>query len=189
MAKSARRTELSPKEREDLLRALKARFEKNAGRHQGLEWATVHARLEANTAKLWSLNEMERTGGEPDVVGHDTTTGECIFYDCSAESPNGRRSLCYDQRSTAVTGRNTSQRTAPLTWQRRMGIEILGEEQYRALQTVRPLRYEDIELGEDASRDQTARRRHLLRSPVRPRVRVSQRCRVLRTAARAFAAR
>ena len=89
--------ELSPEQREELLRALKARFEKNMNRHKGLEWAKVQAKLEANTEKLWSLNEMERTGGEPDVVGHDKKTGEYIFYDCSAESPKGRRSVCYDR--------------------------------------------------------------------------------------------
>src|SRR5881396_2862153 len=91
--------ELSPKQREELLRALKARFEKNMNRHKGLEWAKVQANLEANTEKLWSLNEMERTGGEPDVVGHDKKTDECIFYDCSAESPKGHRSLCYDREA------------------------------------------------------------------------------------------
>src|SRR6266850_6069889 len=90
---------LSPAQREELLRTLKARFEKNMNRHTGLEWAKVQAKLEANTPKLWSLNEMEQTGGEPDVVGHDKKTGEYIFYDCSAESPKERRSLCYDRRA------------------------------------------------------------------------------------------
>ena len=89
--------ELSPKQREELLKALKARFEKNMNRHKGLEWAKVQAKLEANAEKLWSLNEMERTGGEPDVVGHDKKTGEYIFFDCSAESPKGRTSVCYDR--------------------------------------------------------------------------------------------
>src|SRR2546425_5755424 len=89
--------ELSPEQREELLRALKARFEKNMDRHKGLEWAKVQAKVEVNTEKLWSLKEMERTGGEPDVVGHDKKTGEYIFYDCSAESPKGRRSVCYDR--------------------------------------------------------------------------------------------
>src|SRR6201988_4865271 len=89
--------ELSSKQCEELLTALKARFEKNMNRHKGLEWAKVKAKLEANPDKLWSLNEMERTGGEPDVVGHDKKTGEYVFYDCSAESPKGRRSLCYDR--------------------------------------------------------------------------------------------
>ena len=88
----------SPEQREELLRALRARFEKNMDRHKGLEWAKVKAKLEAKTEKLWSLSEMERTGGEPDVVGHDTKTGEYIFFDCSAESPNGSRSVCYDRK-------------------------------------------------------------------------------------------
>src|ERR1700733_13855633 len=90
---------LSPEQREELLRALHARFEKNRSRHKGLEWAKVQAKLEANAEKLWVLNEMERTGGEPDVVGHDKKRGEYIFYDCSAESPKGRRSLCYDREA------------------------------------------------------------------------------------------
>jgi len=89
--------ELSPEQREELLRALKARFEKNMNRHEGFEWAGVQAKLEANTEKLWSLNEMENTGGEPDVVGYDKKTGEYFFYDCSAESPKGRRNACYDR--------------------------------------------------------------------------------------------
>ena len=88
---------LSPEQHEELLRILKTRFEKNMNRHKGLEWAKVQSKLEADTEKLWSLNEMERTGGEPDVVGHDKKTGEYIFYDCSAESPKGRRNVCYDR--------------------------------------------------------------------------------------------
>src|SRR4029077_4866967 len=91
--------DLSPEQRKELLGASKARFEKNMNRHQGLEWAKVQAKLEVNVEKLWSLNEMEKTGGEPDVVGHDKKTGEYIFYDCSAESPKGRRSLCYDREA------------------------------------------------------------------------------------------
>src|SRR5665213_4133610 len=91
--------ELSPKQREEVLKALKDRFEKNLNRHKGMEWAKVQTKLEANAEKLWSLNEMERTGGEPDVVGHDKKTGEYIFYDCSAESPKGRRSVCYDREA------------------------------------------------------------------------------------------
>src|SRR5438093_5790058 len=91
--------ELSPEQRQELLGALKARFEKNINRHKGLEWAKVKARLEANTEKLWSLNEMERTGGEPDVVNHDKKTGEYIFFDCSPQSPKGRTSLCYDHEA------------------------------------------------------------------------------------------
>jgi hypothetical protein len=96
---NSNKEDLSPEQRKELLRALKARFEKNMNRHKGLEWAKIRAKLEANTEKLWSLNEMERTGGEPDVVGHDKKTGEYIFYDCSAESPKGRRSLCYDREA------------------------------------------------------------------------------------------
>ena len=91
--------DMKAKQREELLRALKARFEENMNRHQDLEWAKVQAKLEANPEKLWSLNEMERTGGEPDVVGYDKKTGEYIFYDCSAESPKGRRSVCYDREA------------------------------------------------------------------------------------------
>ena len=95
--KTSNKKELSPEQREELLRALKARFEKDMNRHKGLEWAKVQAKLEANTDKLWSLNEMERTGGEPDVVGHDQKTGEYVFYDCSVESPKGRTGVCYDR--------------------------------------------------------------------------------------------
>src|SRR5947208_10384383 len=94
---NSNKKELSPEQREKLLRALKARFEKNLNRHKGLEWAKVQAKLEANAEKLWSLNEMERTGGEPDLVGHDKKRGEYIFFDCSAESPQGRTSVCYDR--------------------------------------------------------------------------------------------
>src|SRR6266849_8750435 len=96
---NSHKKELSPEQREEQLRALKARFEKSMNRHKGLEWAKVQAKLEVNSEKLWSLNEMERTGGEPDVVGHDKKTGEYIFYDCSAESPKGRRSVCYDREA------------------------------------------------------------------------------------------
>jgi len=108
--------DLSPKQRDELLRALKARFEKNMDRHQGLEWAKVQARLEAAAEKLWSLNEMERTGGEPDVVGRDKKTGEYIFYDCSAESPKGRRSFCYDCEALE-SRKNINQKITLLIWQ------------------------------------------------------------------------
>jgi hypothetical protein len=107
--------ELSPKQREEILRTLKARFEKSMERHEGLEWAKIQARLEANTEKLWSLGEMERTGGEPDVVGHDRNTGEYVFCDCSAESPKGRRSVCYD-REGRRQGKNTNQKITLLIW-------------------------------------------------------------------------
>src|ERR1700730_10344226 len=103
---NSNKKDLSPEQREELLRALKARFEINMDRHKGLEWAKVQAKLEANAEKLWSLNEMERTGGEPEVVGHDKKTGEYIFYDCSAESPSGRRSLCYDRDALASRKEN-----------------------------------------------------------------------------------
>src|SRR5271157_2119013 len=127
--------ELSPKQREELLRASKARFEKNMNRHKGLEWAQVQAKLEANAGKLWSLNEMERTGGEPDVVGHDKKTGEYIFYDCSAESPTGRRSLCYD-RAALDSRKENKPRDNAMDMAAAMRIEPLTEEQYRELQTL-----------------------------------------------------
>src|SRR5271166_4082271 len=126
---------LSKKQREGLLGALQARFEKNMNRHKGLEWAKVHAKLEANTEKLWSLNEMERTGGEPDVVGHDNKTGEYIFYDCSAESPKGRRSLCYD-REALESRKEHKPKDSAVGMASAMGIELLTEEQYRELQKV-----------------------------------------------------
>jgi Protein of unknown function (DUF4256) len=127
--------ELSPEQREELLRTLKARFEKNMNRHKGLEWAKVQARLEANPEKLWSLNEMERTGGEPDVVGHDKQTGEYIFCDCSAESPKGRRSVCYDREALEARKEHKPKNSA-VDMATIMGIEILSEEQYRELQTL-----------------------------------------------------
>ena len=127
--------DLSPKQREELLKALKGRFEKNMDRHQGLEWAQVQARLEAHAEKLWSLSEMERTGGEPDVVGHDKKTGEYIFYDCSAESPKDRRSLCYDREALESRKENKPANNA-MDVAAAMGIELLSEEQYRALQKL-----------------------------------------------------
>jgi hypothetical protein len=127
--------ELSPKQREELLRALKARFEKNMNRHKGLEWAKVQAKLEANPEKLWSLNEMERTGGEPDVVGHDKKTGEYIFYDCSAESPKDRRNVCYD-REALESRKEFKPKDTAMDMASAMGIELLTEEQYRELQKL-----------------------------------------------------
>jgi hypothetical protein len=124
---------LSKKQREELLRALKARFEQNMNRHQSLGWEKVHARLEADAEKLWSLNEMERTGGEPDVVGHDAKTGEYIFYDCSGESPKGRRSLCYDREALDSRKENKPKDNA-MDMASAIGVEILTEEQYRELQ-------------------------------------------------------
>jgi Protein of unknown function (DUF4256) len=126
---------LSPEQREELLRTLKDRFEKNMNRHKGLEWAKVQAKLEANAAKLWSLNEMERTGGEPDVVGHDKKTGEYIFYDCSAESPKDRRSVCYDREALKARKENKPKDSA-IDMAAAMGIELLTEEQYRELQKL-----------------------------------------------------
>ena len=127
--------ELSPKQRAELLRALKARFEKNMNRHQGLEWAKVQAKLEANPEKLWSLHEMERTGGEPDVVGHDKKTGEYIFFDCSAESPKGRISVCYDREGQDSRKEHKPENNA-IDMAAAMGVEVLTEEQYRELQKL-----------------------------------------------------
>ena len=127
--------DLSPKERKGLLETLQARFEKHPERHKGIAWADVRARLEANPAKLWSLNEMERTGGEPDVVGYDEGTGEYAFYDCSAESPEGRRSLCYD--GGALDARKEAKpEGSAVDMAEAMGIELLTEAEYRALQEL-----------------------------------------------------
>lgn len=130
---NSNKKELSPEQRAELLSALKARFEKNMNRHEGLEWAKVQAKLEANTEKLWSLNEMERTGGEPDVVGHDIKTGKYIFYDCSAESPESRRNVCYDREALEARKANKPGDSA-VNMAAGMGIELLTEEQYRQLQ-------------------------------------------------------
>lgn len=127
--------ELPSEQREELLRALQVRFEKNMNRHKGLEWAQVQAKLEANAEKLWSLSEMERTGGEPDVVGRDKKTGEYIFYDCSPESPKGRRSLCYDREALDSRKENKPEGNA-MDMAAAMGIELLTEEQYRELQQL-----------------------------------------------------
>ena len=126
---------LSPAEREELLGVLKARFEKNMGRHKGLDWSKVQAKLEANPEKLWSLNEMERTGGEPDVVGHDKKTGEYVFYDCSVESPKGRRSICYDRAALDARKENKPKDSA-VDMATAMGVELLTEEEYRELQKL-----------------------------------------------------
>jgi Protein of unknown function (DUF4256) len=127
--------ELSPEQREELLGALKARFEKNMNRHKGLEWAKVQAKLEANIEKLWSLNEMERTGGEPDAVGHDKKTDEYIFYDCSAESPKGRRNVCYDREGQEARKAFKPEDNA-VDMAAAIGIELLTEDQYRELQKL-----------------------------------------------------
>lgn len=127
--------DIKEEQREELLKTLKARFEKNKNRHKGLEWAKVQAKLEANPEKLWSLHEMERTGGEPDVVGSDDKTGEYIFYDCSAESPKDRRSACYDREALESRKEHRPENNA-LDMAAAMGIEILTEEQYRELQKL-----------------------------------------------------
>ena len=127
--------QLSPEKGEELLNALKGRFEKNMNRHKGLEWAKVQARLKASPDKLWSLNEMERTGGEPDVVGQDQKTGEYLFYDCSAESPKGRRSVCYDREGQDSRKGHRPENNA-IDLAAAMGIELLTEEQYRELQQL-----------------------------------------------------
>lgn len=126
---------LSPEQHEEILRILKARFEKNMDRHKDLEWANIQARLETNTEKLWSLCEMERTGGEPDVIDHDKQEGEYIFYDCSAESPKGRRSVCYDREALESRKEHKPKNNA-LDMAADMGIEILTEEQYREMQRL-----------------------------------------------------
>jgi hypothetical protein len=132
---TSNKKELSPKQREELLRALNVRFEKNMKRHQGLEWAKVQARLEANPEKLWSLNEMERTGGEPDVVGQDKKTSEYVFYDCSVESPKGRTSVCYDREGLESRKEHRPKNTA-MDMAAAMGVELLTEEQYGELQKL-----------------------------------------------------
>src|SRR6266550_1270559 len=132
---NSNKKKLSPQQREELLRALRARFEQNMNRHKGLEWAKVQAKLEADSEKLWSLHEMERTGGEPDVAGHDKKTGEYIFHDCSAESPKGRRSLCYDREALDARKEHKPKDSA-MDMAAAMGIELLTEEQYRAMQKV-----------------------------------------------------
>ena len=132
---NSNKKELSPEQREELLRTLKARFEKNMNRHEGFEWAKIHAKLEANPEKLWSLNEMERTGGEPDVVSLDEKTGETIFYDCAAESPKDRRNVCYDREALELR-KEFKPKDSAVDMAAAMGIEILTEEEYRALQTL-----------------------------------------------------
>ncbi len=127
--------ELSPKQREELLRTLETRFENNMNRHQGLQWAKVKAKLEASPEKLWSLNEMERSGGEPDVVGHDKKHGEYLFFDCSAETPKGRTSVCYDREGLESRKEHKPDNNA-IDMAAAMGIELLTEEQYRELQKL-----------------------------------------------------
>lgn len=126
---------LTPTQRDALLKTLQTRFEKNKARHKGLDWSKVQARLEAKPEKLWSLSEMERTGGEPDVVGLDKKTGEVIFYDCSAESPSGRRSICYD-RAAWKARKEAKPKTDAMSMASEMGIEMLSEAGYRELQKL-----------------------------------------------------
>ena len=128
---------ITPMQRESLFRILQDRFERNMGRHPGMAWTNVRARLEANEAKLWSLHEMERTGGEPDVVGLDDQTGELILFDCSAESPKGRRSVCYDREALASRKEHKPKHSA-VGMAEEMGIELLTEDQYRQLQQLGP---------------------------------------------------
>lgn len=127
--------ELSPDQREELLGVLQVRFAENMARHAGLDWAEVQARLDAQPDKLWSLYEMERTGGEPDVVGKNEATDEFIFYDCAAQSPDGRRSICYDRAALEARKKNKP-KTSALDMAADMGVEMLTEEEYRGLQTL-----------------------------------------------------
>ena len=127
--------ELAPKEREVMLKAMKARFEKNMSRHPGLAWAKVQAKLEASAKKLWSLSEMEKTGGEPDAVGHDQKTGEYVFFDCSPESPKGRVAVCYDREGLESRKEHQPKNTA-MEMAAAMGVELLTEEQYHELQKL-----------------------------------------------------
>src|SRR3954449_601664 len=133
--KTMAKVTLSKQQREEILKTLKARFEQNKDRHQGLKWAEVQARLEADAQKVWSLNEMERTGGEPDVVGQDKKTGEYVFYDCAAESPKNRRSVCYD-REALESRKEHKPKDSAVDMAAGMGIELLTEEQYRELQKI-----------------------------------------------------
>jgi hypothetical protein len=132
---NSNKKKLSSEQQKELIKTLKTRFEKNMNRHKGLEWTNVQAKLEANNDKLWSLDDMEVTGGEPDVVGYDKKTGEFIFYDCSAESPKGRRSLCYDRKALDARKEHKPTNSA-IDMATEMGIEILTEEQYRELQKL-----------------------------------------------------
>lgn len=134
MAKKTKK-ELPPEQLKKLIKTLNDRFDKNMNRHKGIEWEKVQAKLKVNTEKLWSLNEMERTGGEPDVVGYDKKTGEFIFYDCSAESPKDRRSICYDNEALESRKEHKPKNSA-MGMAAEMGIEILTEEQYRELQKL-----------------------------------------------------
>ncbi|MFX1441622.1 MAG: DUF4256 domain-containing protein [Promethearchaeota archaeon] len=143
MEKESPKPELSPEQRKELLKTLRVRFEENMNRHEDLEWAKVRAKLEGDTGKLWSLNEMERTGGEPDIVGHDKKTDEYIFYDCSAETPMGRRYVCYDREGQEARKKRSGGKKGDggpagnvIDMAAAMGVELLTEEQYRELQKL-----------------------------------------------------
>ena len=172
------KNELTREQREQLLKALKARFEKNMNRHQGLEWAKVQATLEANTEKLWSLSQMEQTGGEPDVVDQNKKTGEYIFYDCSAESPKARRSFCYD-REALQSRKENKPKDNVMDAAAAMGIELLTEEQYRKLQTLGEFDTKTSSWLHTPSRIRDLGGAHLRRSPLRRHFCVSQRRRIL----------
>ncbi len=133
--KTTGKKELSSKQSEELLKILKTRFDKNMNRHKGIDWAKVEAKLKAKSDKLWSLNEMEKTGGEPDVIGQDKKTGEYIFYDCSEESPKGRRSLCYD-REALNSRKEFKPKDSAVDMAETIGIELLTEDEYRGLQQL-----------------------------------------------------
>ena len=166
--------ELSPEQGEELLKTLRVRFEKNMNRHKGLDWSKIQAKLEAHPEKLASLNAMESTGGEPDVVGYDKKTGEYIFYDCSAESPNGRRSICYDregQQEREKKGVHPAGNAVDLA--AAMGIELLNEDQYRELQKLGEFDTKTESWIQTPAGDSKTRRRPLLRSSLRPCLRVS----------------
>lgn len=135
VSRAGRKKELSAGQREEVLDLLKVRFEKNMSRHKGLEWSKIQARLESNSEKLWSLSEMAKTGGEPDVVGYDKKTGEFIFFDCAAESPKGRRSVCYD-REALQSRKEHKPASNAIEMATAMGIELLTEDQYRELQKL-----------------------------------------------------
>ena len=140
---------LSASQRDTLLETLEDRFRANISRHPGLQWTAVRARLKANVAKLWSLNEMEQSGGEPDVIGTDDTTGECIFVDCSAQSPKGRRSLCYDRKALEARKEHKPKNSA-VEMAAAMGADLIGVDEYRGLQVARRSSTEDVKLGADA---------------------------------------
>ena len=170
--------EIAAKQRDGLLKTLKARFDAHMHRHAGLEWTAVQRRLESSSASLWSLNEMEQSGGEPDVVGMEQATGECLFVDCSAQSPKGRRSVCYDRQALEAR-KEHKPKTSAVEMATAMGAALLTVDEYQSLQAARSVRYDHVQLGANTGRDPEARRRAVLRSPLRHGLRVPQRCRLL----------